>query len=169
MSRIQPWFDRKFDTACPVERLAPLLVRLRGCPARLEELVRGVSPTALIARTDGSWSAQENAGHLLDLEPLWLARVGDYGAGRDALTAADLTNERTDRANHNAAPIDGILAGFRNARAGLLAAAEAVDASRRSHVLLHPRLRTPMTLADHLFFVAEHDDHHLARIWELTR
>jgi hypothetical protein len=33
--------------------------------------------------------------------------------------------------------------------------------------LLHPRLKQPMRLVDHLFFVAEHDDHHLAKIWEL--
>jgi hypothetical protein len=26
-----------------------------------------------------------------------------------------------------------------------------------------------MRLVDHLYFVAEHDDHHLARIWELIR
>jgi hypothetical protein len=25
-----------------------------------------------------------------------------------------------------------------------------------------------MRLVDHLYFVAEHDDHHLARIWELV-
>jgi hypothetical protein len=25
----------------------------------------------------------------------------------------------------------------------------------------------PMRLVDHLLFIAEHDDHHLARIWEL--
>lgn len=25
----------------------------------------------------------------------------------------------------------------------------------------------PMRLVDHLYFVAEHDDHHLAKIWEL--
>jgi hypothetical protein len=24
-----------------------------------------------------------------------------------------------------------------------------------------------MRLVDHLYFIAEHDDHHLARIWEL--
>jgi hypothetical protein len=26
-----------------------------------------------------------------------------------------------------------------------------------------------MRLIDHLYFVAEHDDHHLARIWELLK
>jgi hypothetical protein len=32
---------------------------------------------------------------------------------------------------------------------------------------LHPRLQQPMRLIDHALFVAEHDDHHLARITEL--
>jgi hypothetical protein len=26
-----------------------------------------------------------------------------------------------------------------------------------------------MRLIDHLYFVAEHDDHHLARVWELLK
>ena len=34
---------------------------------------------------------------------------------------------------------------------------------------LDPRLRTPMRLIDLGFFVAEHDDHHLARITELLK
>ena len=32
---------------------------------------------------------------------------------------------------------------------------------------LHLRLKQPMRLVDHLYFVAEHDDHHLAKIGEL--
>jgi hypothetical protein len=49
--------------------------------------------------TEGKWSAQENAGHLLDLEPLWLARVRDYAAASAQLTVADLTNRQTDEAD----------------------------------------------------------------------
>jgi hypothetical protein len=33
--------------------------------------------------------------------------------------------------------------------------------------MLHPRLKKPMRLVDHLHFAAEHDDHHLAKIWDL--
>jgi hypothetical protein len=33
---------------------------------------------------------------------LWLLRVGDYMMGRNKLTAADLTNRKTNEANHNA-------------------------------------------------------------------
>ena len=36
-----------------------------------------------------------------------------------------------------------------------------------AHTAPHPRLRVPMNLVDHAFFVAEHDDYHLARITEL--
>jgi hypothetical protein len=32
---------------------------------------------------------------------------------------------------------------------------------------LHPRLGTELRLLDHLVFVAEHDDHHIARILAL--
>jgi hypothetical protein len=32
----------------------------------------------------------------------------------------------------------------------------------------HPRLGTPMRLIDLAYFVAEHDNHHLARLRELT-
>jgi len=32
--------------------------------------------------------------------------------------------------------------------------------------MLHLRLKQPMRLVDGLYFVAEHDDDHLATIWE---
>jgi hypothetical protein len=34
---------------------------------------------------------------------------------------------------------------------------------------LHPRLQQPMRLMDSFHFVAEYDDHHLARITEIVR
>jgi uncharacterized damage-inducible protein DinB len=105
---------------------------------------------------------------LLDLEPLWLARVGDYVAGSAQLSAADLKNRKTDEANHNARSLERILAEFRAARAKLLKRVDELDASLFNRAIPHPRLKTPMRLVDHLYFVAEHDDHHLARIWELV-
>jgi len=99
---------------------------------------------------------------------LWLARIGDYVAGSAQLTVADLQNRKTDEANHNTRPLEQILAEFRSARAKLLMSVEELDASLFTRVIPHPRLKTPMRLVDHLYFVAEHDDHHLARIWELV-
>jgi len=167
MSQVPVWFERKFDFSFPVELYPNLLARLRGTPARLEEVLRGRSQEILIEKPQEKWSAQEHAGHMLDLEPLWLARVGDYVAASAQLTVADLQNRKSDEANYNAQPLETILAGFRSARAKLVEQASGLDASLFARAIPHPRLRTPMRLVDHLYFVAEHDDHHLARIWEL--
>jgi uncharacterized damage-inducible protein DinB len=88
-------------------------------------------------------------------------------SGSDQLTIADLQNRNTDAANHNARPLEEILSEFRAARLQLLQRVNELDASLLPRAIPHPRLKTPMRLVDHLYFVAEHDDHHLARIWEL--
>jgi len=148
MDNVARWFDRKFEFTFPAELFPNLCARLRGTPARLEEL-------------------QQQAGHLLDLEPLWFARVEDFLSGGDQLTAADLRNQKTDDAKHNARDIKDILAEFRAVRSRLLERVASLEPAMFSRTMLHPRLKQPMRLVDHLFFAAEHDDHHLAKIWEL--
>ena len=167
MSQVPVWFERKFEFSISLDLLPNLRARLRGTPARLEETLLGHSHEVLTAKPQGKWSAQEHAGHLLDLESLWLARLEDYVADRGQLTPADLTNRKTDEANHNARPLAQLLVEFRAARGTLLTQVDELDSSLFARTLPHPRLKTPMRLVDHLYFVAEHDDHHLARIWEL--
>ena len=178
MNRAPIWFERKFEFTFPVDLHPNLCARLRGTPARLEEVVRGAAHDVLVRnpiRKPGEnekWSAQEHVGHLLDLEPLWMARVDnyldDYLTEAAELTVADLSNRKTFEAQHNQRPIEEILAEFRSARLRLASLVEKIDPAIFARALLHPRLKTPMRLVDHLYFVAEHDDHHLAHIWELT-
>src|SRR5215475_12343136 len=101
MTQVANWFERKFEFSFPIEQYPTLIVRLRGTPARLEEMLRGATPGALVKRRGEKWSAQEHAGHLEDLESLWLARVEDYLSSGDDLTAADLSNRKTNEAQHN--------------------------------------------------------------------
>lgn len=169
MSQVPVWFERKFEFSFPVELYPNLLARLRGTPARLEEALRARPHDILVRKPEEKWSAQEHAGHLLDLEPLWLARVDDYVAAKRELTPTDLKNRKTDEANHNARPLNQILTEFRAARQKLLQRVDELDPSLFVRAIAHPRLKTPMRLVDHLYFVAEHDDHHLARIWELLK
>ena len=166
MTQLQPWFDRRFEFSFPVELYPNLCARLCGTPARLEDVTRNCTQERLVRKADQKWSAQEHAGHLLDLESLWMARIGDFLAGAALLTIADLTNQKTYQANHNGRALEEILRGFRAARSELLQSVKAIDPELFSRAIPHPRLRTPMRLVDHLYFVAEHDDHHLARIWE---
>jgi len=79
-----------------------------------------------------------------------------------------MKNRTTDEANHNARPVEQILSEFRVARERLLKRVDELDASLFARAIPHPRLKTPLRLVDHLYFVADHDDHHLARIWELA-
>jgi uncharacterized damage-inducible protein DinB len=167
MSQVPVWFERKFDFTFPVEQYPNLCVRLRGTPARLEEILRGVSRDGLLRKPGDKWSAQEHAGHLLDLEALWMARVDDFLADGETLTVADLSNRKTHEANHNARKLTDILAEFRTARLRLVGRVGTSRPILFGRSMLHPRLKQPMRLVDHLHFVAEHDDHHLARIWEL--
>lgn len=168
MSKVPVWFERKFEFVFPVEQYPNLCARLRGTPARVEELVHDVSREVLVRKTADKWSAQEHAGHLLDLESLWLARVDDFLKGGETLTAADLTNRKTHEAKHNARQVSEILSEFRTARFELVDRVGKFQADMFSRSMLHPRLKQPMRLVDHLFFVAEHDDHHLAKIWEMV-
>jgi len=168
MNSVPLWFERKFDFSFPQEIYPNICARLRGTPVRLEETVRSRPPKELVRKPEGKWSAQEHAGHLVDLEPLWLARVEDFVSGGSELTVADLRNRKTEEAGHNAHPLDAILSSFRRERAKLMQRVEALDAGAFGRELLHPRMKTPMRLVDHMYFVAEHDDHHLAWIWQMV-
>lgn len=161
------WFERRFHFPVPAELLPNICARLRGTPARLEELLREAAPEVLLARPESAWSAQENAGHLADMEPLWMARLEDFRSNQAKLTAADLQNRKTHEADHNSRRLPDILDSFRQLRTQFLEKIQQLQDEELARELPHPRLQAAMRVADHLYFVAEHDDHHLARIWSL--
>ncbi len=161
------WFSRSFDLGLGLDVFPELLERLRGTPARLEERLTGLDPDVLRRRHDGDWSIQEHAGHLSDLEPLWIGRVADLVAGRSPLRSADLENRATWEADHNQREVETILADFRMQRTALIARLEGMGTEALTASSRHPRLDQAMTAVDLAFFVAEHDDHHLATITRL--
>ena len=165
----EQWLQRSFDFALPASRFPSLLERLRGTPARLDERVRDIPADRLTRVHPGRWSAQENIGHLLDLEPLWLRRAEQYFAAERELVPADLTNRSTTDGNHNARNVDDLLSGFRAARMELVRLLTNADDTIVTRSAVHPRLKRELRLIDHMEFVAEHDDHHLAVIGALTR
>ena len=168
MQRIK-WTDRRFSFDFPAGIYPEIIERVRGTPARLEDLLGGLSPETLTAQLGGRWSMQENAGHLLDLESLVSQRVDEYLAGNTALHAADMSNRKTYEASHNDVRVATILTAFRSARHDLTRRLESLDADIFARSALHPRLNVQMRLVDMLFFQAEHDDYHLARISEIKR
>src|SRR5688572_22304935 len=115
MARIK-WTERRFDFNFPAGIYPEIIERLRGTPARLEDLFARLPIETLINQADGRWSMQENAGHLLDLERLVSQRIDEYLAGNTALHAADMSNRKTYEASHNEVPVSAVLKDFRTAR-----------------------------------------------------
>jgi uncharacterized damage-inducible protein DinB len=164
------WFTRKFSfDFLPVWMYPNVVERVRGTPARLEDLTRALPHEILTRREDDKWSIQEHAGHLLDLEPLGMNRLDDYEAGRETLHAADMENRKTHEANHNAETIENILAAFRAERMEFVRRLDEYDEAFVQRIALHPRLKKEIRVLDLVYFIAEHDDHHLSRISELIR
>jgi len=163
------WIKRQFAFELPLGMYGNVVERVRGTPARLEDLTRGL-PREVLTRRDGDkWSIQEQAGHLLDLEGLGKDRLDDFEAQREALVAADMTNQKTHEADHNGNSIEYILNDFRKERMAFVARLDSYDEAFVSRTALHPRLKTQIRVIDLVFFIAEHDDHHLARISELKQ
>ena len=163
------WVERKFTLDLPLGWYANTVERVRGVPARLEDLTHNLPPELLTRRDGERWSIQEHAGHLLDLEELGLGRLDDYEAGLEILRAADMSNRKTHEAAHNDRSIADILSAFRREREEMLRRLDGYDEQFVARTAIHPRLKTPMRVIDLVYFIAEHDDHHLASISELRR
>jgi len=162
------WFDRRFDFAGSAPEFSAILERLRTAPDRLAAAVSALPDDVMLARRDGAWSVNENVGHLLDLEPLWAGRLEDIVNGEKVLREADLTNRKTHEANHNGVSVGLLVDRFRAAREAVVERLETLGEEDFELSSQHPRLETPMRMVDLFFFVAEHDDHHLERIGEIT-
>lgn len=158
------WFERQFDFRHLEGTATILLERLRFTPLRLSERIKWMSRNQLTAKPQNRWSIQENVGHLLDLEPLWIGRIEDMTRNLKTMRSADLENTRTHQAAHNEMSIDTLIGNFTARRNELLTALELNLPAAETLSANHPRLKKPMRMIDLMYFVAEHDDHHLATI-----
>lgn len=158
------WIDRKFNFDFPVGMMPVIIERLRGAHSRIEAISAGLSREILIARVAEKWSIQEQIGHLIDVDELHDGRVDDFLARKLELRAADMTNVKTNSAGHNGRDIRELINEFRRNRLKFISRVEGLNDSEAERISLHPRLRQSMRLVDMLYFVAEHDDHHLAVI-----
>lgn len=167
MSKVPTWVDRRFDNDLSVDLHPNLRARLAGAPARVEDVTRDLSPEVLTQRVDGKWSIQENAGHLYDLEELFERRIREFLDGATEMSPADVTNPATEAARYNERPLIEVLTSLRAAREAIVQVLDGLEDEAFALVAVHPRLQKPMRLVDLLRFIAEHDDHHIARMREL--
>jgi len=162
------WVEKKFEFDLAQDEFASILNRLRETPEKIEQLLYSISPEILKRKIDDKWSIQDHIGHIIDLEELHEGRLDDFIKGAEDLRAADMTNKKTHEANHNQKEILDLLQELRITRQKFINRLEVLDDSVLSHVSIHPRLNKPMRPIDMAQFVAEHDDHHIYSIIEIT-
>lgn len=159
-----PWFSRRFDFSYKQNIFPAILERLSGTPLCLRHKMANLPTAVLTKREDNAWSIQENLGHLIDLEPLWQGRLNDVLMQHEYLRVADLSNAQTHEADYNTRDIGDLLHRFDELRQQTLQSLSELQEEEIFLSALHPRLHQPMRIMDLFLFVAEHDDHHLARM-----
>jgi uncharacterized damage-inducible protein DinB len=161
------WFERKFDFSFQQNIFPSIIERLDGTFIRLKTKIEQVPSELLEIKPDQKWSMKENIGHLIDLEPLWQGRLDDIMENKEFLRSTDLENKKTNIALHNKTEINNLLSQFQDLRKITLDKLAELTQEDVYRTALHPRLKQPMRTMDLFLFVAEHDDHHLARITEI--
>jgi uncharacterized damage-inducible protein DinB len=167
MTHKENWLEKEFDFNFPVSRYVEFLGYLRGTPSKIESLVEGLPAVVLTRREGSSWSIQENVGHLLTAESLFLGRLDDYANDAPVLRPARFEDNPTDKANFNEQEIRAILANFQERRGLYISRLDTLNPKEFEKAITHPRLKEPMRLCDMLCFHAAHDGHHITRIVEL--
>ena len=163
------WVDRKFNFGFNYSHYPEFIERLMATPSILESIITPIPGDFLKIKENDSWSIQENVGHLITADALFIGRLDDYELGAKSLRPADVTGTRTNEANYNSANIDDLLNIFREKRMKYVQRLEKADSKLFKKTAWHPRLKMQMRLCDMLYFQAEHDDHHLSKIKYLSQ
>ncbi len=143
--------------------------RVQSTPVRLEEFISTVAPALLVKKPEGKWSIQEHAGHLVDLDDLHEGRLEDFKKRKEILRPADMKNLRTEEAKHNEKDIGEVLRDFQSARQSFVTKILDFPDQDIARSGFHERLGKQMRIVDLAYFVAEHDDHHIAVMrWQLN-
>ncbi len=161
------WFDRQFDFNFGIEQFPDLLKRLEKTAAQILEITNGIPEQDLNLKPTGKWSIKEHTGHLWILEPLWQKRFLEIKENKVEMSPADLNNSATDNASFNQYNIEKIANDFQQERKHTIRLLESFNKKDLSNSVYHPRLNQRMRIIDLMYFVAEHDEHHLNHILKI--
>jgi hypothetical protein len=96
------------------------------------------------------------------LEPFDAKRLREFLDRVAVLSPADIGSRVTEKALYRETPIEDIVRKLYTGRNALIQKFEQLTNEDLVIAAIHPRLQKPMRLLDWAYFVAEHDDHHLA-------
>ncbi|HEU4470539.1 MAG TPA: DinB family protein [Flavisolibacter sp.] len=168
MTKQTPWVERSFSFNFPTGIFPVIFSRLEGTIFRLYSLLSNADEDVCSVSSQG-WSVKEHLGHMFELEALWWQRLSDFAQNKAVLSPADTNNPQTAMAGHNEKSLEQLLEAFTLERQRMLEGIYFFKEDMLTKTSLHPRLNQSMRVIDALYFVAEHDDHHISAISNLLR
>ncbi|MBK7966141.1 MAG: DinB family protein [Bacteroidetes bacterium] len=165
----QKWVHHQFNLGIDVGWSQNIITRISDIGMRCQYHCEELSDIMLSTSHDQEWSIKEHIGHLIDLEELHLQRIDQFKDLKTELTAADMSNQKTKASNHNDKPLKDLIAELIIEREKLIHQYLSLSLESINHSSHHPRLNVKMKPVDLLFFIGEHDDHHLTSILEIKK
>ena len=162
------WFERDFTFNFGVENFDNLFHRLSNFPVLLKHILNIVPDKLQKFVQKEKWSVNENIGHLFLLEVIWRDRFWEISNGKEQMSSADLNNNATTQSSFNKFSTDELFSCFSYEREKTLTFLRQIQQNDLSNYSIHPRLNQPMRIVDLMYFVAEHDQHHLNAILKIT-
>ncbi len=159
-----PWSQRTMEYGRSLDELPVLLERVQGTAARLSTLLAHQPSERLLHRLNGKWSAMEHLGHLLTLQDRFDPRVDDFQQRRTRLCNISLHDQEPIVQGHRSRMLGDVLEEFRLKRLEFAKRVERLHRRSLEHVAYHPCQDRTMRPMDMLYWIAEHDDHHLASV-----
>lgn len=159
-----PWSQRQLEFGRPLDELPVLLERIRGTSARLSALIAHAPMEHLQLQLNGKWSVMEHLGHLITLQDRFDGRAEDFERERDRLCEISLHDQEPILQAHRRRTVGDALEEFRLKREAFAHRVARFKDDVLNHTSFHPCQNKRMRPMDMLFWIAEHDDHHLATI-----
>ncbi len=158
------WSKREFHfDEIPLDH-QQLIKRILATADRLRKMLASIPEVEMEIRNEGKWSIKENAGHLIDLQDLNMTRFKELKEGKAVFTPADMTNIETEAADHDSVKIRSLLSTLETRRKELAGFISSMTDTELTNKALHERLGIEMNAWQLLYFIAEHDDHHINTI-----
>jgi len=169
MATQEKWIEKTFSFNKTMDDFNTLALSLHQNPIYIQQLTAELNNDQLNRSLDSKWSIKEHIGHLSDLEILHSKRLDEFIAGEKLLSPADMSNKRTNEADYNKLSLEDLNTQFLTCRKEFLVKLKTVPSEALMRKAFHGRLNNDMKLLDMLYFMNEHDLHHIESIKNLIQ
>ncbi len=145
------WIDRQWTFDDSAEINTQHVFILNATADQFKFIIENRTSDHLRHKPGGKWSIHEQAGHVLPIESLWIARLDNIVMKSETLWSWNGTNADTDAGNFNEQRIVKILEDFTDDRKVHTEMLWKMDDSASSLKCFHTRIGQPFTLADHVY------------------